>query len=181
MLIGLVGTLGSGKGIVRELLEERGFNGKIFSDVLKEELIKRGIEVNRENLQDMGNEIRNNEGTNTLAKRLIASLDLTKDCFVDGARNPGEIEELKVNGFVILSIDAPREIRFKRMLERGAKRDPKTWDEFLKIEKRDLGEEDKAGQQVSKCMEMADFKLINDLDIKDLNNKITEFLKKIKC
>lgn len=181
MLIGLVGTLGSGKGIVRELLEERGFEGRIFSNVLKEELIKRGMEVNRENLQDMGNEIRNNEGTNALAKKLIESLDLSKDCFVDGIRNPGEIEELKANGFVILSIDAPREIRFKRMLERRAKRDPKSWDEFLKIEKRDLGEEDKAGQQVSKCMEMADFKLINDLDKKDLNNKITEFLEKIKC
>ena len=181
MLIGLVGTLGSGKGIIRELLEERGFNGKVFSDVLREELIEQGREINRGNLQDMGNEIRNSEGTNALAKRLMDSLDLSKNCVVDGIRNPGEIEELKTKGFVIVLIDAPREIRFKRMLGRGSEKDPKTWEEFLAIEKRDLSEEDKAGQQVSKCMEMTDFKLINDLNMKDLNNKITELLEKIKC
>jgi len=181
MLIGLVGTLGSGKGSVGKLFERKGFEIRVFSDVLKQELIKKGIEINRTNLQNIGNKIRNNEGNNALAKRLIRSLDLRKDCVIDGIRNPGEVEELKKNGFVILLIDAPQKIRFKRMLNRDSEKDPKTWEEFLKIEKRDLGEENKSGQQVRKCMQMADLKLINDSNMENLNNKLTDVLNKIKC
>lgn len=180
MLIGLVGTLGSGKGSVGKALEEKGFQRRVFSDILRQELIKRKIVINRENLQDIGNEMRRKDGCGALAKRLIESLDLSKDCVVDGIRNPGEIDVLKENGFVILLINAPQKLRFNRMIERRSDDDPLTWGEFLRIENRDLGEEDSAGQQVRKSMEMADFKLINDLDIEDLNTKIEAILDKIR-
>ena len=112
---------------------------------------------------------------------MLKGLDLDEDCVIDGIRNPGEVEELKKKGFTILLIDATQKVRFERMLKRNSEKDPKSWEEFLKIEKRDLDEKDESGQQVRKCMQMADFKLINDLDVEGLNSKLTEFLNKIKC
>ena len=180
MLIGLVGTLGSGKGVVRGILENKGFKSRVFSDFLKEELKEKGIDINRKNLQDLGNEIRIKEGKNVLAVRLINSLDLNENCVVDGSRNPAEVEELKKHGFIIISVDAPRKNRFDRLLFRKSEKDPKTWEEFLEIEKRDLREDNPAGQQVQECMRLADYRIMNDLNYGDLFQRVDEVLDKIK-
>jgi len=38
-----------------------------------------------------------------------------------------------------LAVDANEKIRFERLLVRGEKKDPKTWEEFLEMDKRDKG------------------------------------------
>jgi dephospho-CoA kinase len=180
MLIGLVGTLGSGKGVVRGILENKGFKSRVFSDLLKDELNEISRTINRKNLQDIGNDIRVKEGKNALAVRLVNSLDLNENCVVDGSRNPAEVEELKRKGFVIISLDAPRKLRFDRLLFRRSEKDPKTWEEFLEVEKRDLKEDDPAGQQVQECMRLADYSVMNDLNYGDLFQKIDNVLEKIR-
>ncbi len=57
--------------------------------------------------------------------------------------------------------------------------DPKTWEEFLEIDKRDFGEADLKGQQVCKCMEMADFYIFNNSSIKILLKRIEELYSEI--
>ena len=90
--------------------------------------------------------------------------------------------ELKKHGnFFLISIDAPQKTRFERLVERGNDSDPKTWDEFLILDKRDFGENDPFGQQVGKCMELADFKIRSDGLIEELNRKIEEIWDRIKA
>ncbi|MFH1359250.1 MAG: AAA family ATPase [archaeon] len=181
MLIGLVGTLGSGKGTVREILEDKGFKTKIFSvDVLEKELNKRKIPITRKSLRDIGSEIRSKEGLNAIAFRLIKSLDLNEDCVIDGARNLGEVEEMKKHGFIIVGVDAPIKIRFDRLVFRAGPKDFKTWDEFIEQEKKDLDEKKPTGQQNALCMKQAKHIIINDLNHDVLVKKVDKLLENLR-
>ena len=179
MIIGLTGTKASGKGEVSEFLKEKGFAYESLSDRVREVAKERGIEnYTIKQLQDIGNELRAKHGKGVLAIMTLKKLEGKDRCVVDGIRNPGEISELKKReDFVLIAVDAPLKIRYKRLKSRGRESDPTTsWEDFLKANRRDLGEnEEEIGQQVKKCMEMADIKIINDNNsIEDLRKKIAE-------
>ncbi|HLD37254.1 MAG TPA: AAA family ATPase [Candidatus Nanoarchaeia archaeon] len=194
MIIGLTGTKASGKGVVADILKERGFAYYSLSDIVREEAVIRGLSnYTIAQLQDIGNELRENHGNGVLAKRVLEKIEKerdagkqeTKNYVIDGIRNPGEIDELKKSGgheFILVAVDAPQEARFKRLLERARGSDPEDWQGFLEMERRDRGiEEENSGQQVGKCLEMTDIKLYNDLSIEVLKDKIEKILNDLKC
>ena len=66
----------------------------------------------------------------------------------------------------MISVNADPKVRYSRLTFRNKPWDPKNWKDFMKISRRDLGKnEGKSGQQVTKCMEMADFKISNNKDL----------------
>jgi len=184
MIIGLTGTISSGKGAVADFFKAKDMVYLSLSDEVREEARNRKIELTRENLQNLGNEMRQKEGNSILAKRVIKKIKSQKyiNAVVDGIRNPEEVLELKkLPRFFLIAVDAPREMRFKRIAARNRESDPKTWEEFLRIDERDLGKNEEAsGQQVKKCIEMADFNIINDSSIDKLNEKTNSLLKEIE-
>ncbi len=165
MIIGLTGTLASGKGVVSEFFKEKGFVYLSLSDELREVAKENKIPLTRENLQNLGNHLRETQGSTFLAERVLNKIKNQeyKKAMVDGIRNPSEVETLKkLKGFFLVSVDAPREIRFKRLVERNRESDPKTFEEFLRVDNRDKGVgESTTGQAVEKCMQLADVTLIN--------------------
>ena len=181
MLIGLTGRIASGKGEIVGCLKRKGFEYCTISQVVREEAAKINIPITRESLQDVGNLIRKHEGSGGWIKRLIKRLDLNKNNIIDGIRNPGEILELrKIKNFGLISVDAPQKTRYQRVLSRGKESDPKIWEEFLKTDERDFGEnESEEGQQVGRCMALADFHLMNDSTLEEFNKKIDEVYAKI--
>jgi len=183
MIIGLTGTLAAGKGIVSDFLKKQGFVYLSLSDELREIVRQRKIQVTRENLQNIGNELRNQEGAGILAK-LVKEKILTqqyRNAIVDGIRNPAEIKVLRdIKNFFLVVVDAPREIRFKRMVERNRESDPKEWEDFLKVDARDQEEADEKGQQVRKCMEQADFILTNDRTLEEAEQKVIKLYEQIQ-
>lgn len=175
MIIGLTGRISAGKGVVVEYFEERGFLHLTFSDAIIDEMKVRGILIERARIQDTGNELRNKYGAGIWAKRLLEKMLDKKGYIVDGIRNPGEIYELrKRRDFYLISIDAPQKQRFERLIKRAKPSDPKIWEDFLVIDKRDFAEDDPNGQQVGKCMEMADYNLMNDSSVEGFKKKIEE-------
>ena len=193
MIIGLTGTKASGKGIIADILKERGFVYYSLSDMVREEAVKRGMKTyNIKDLQNIGNDLRNRFGNGILAnmtlerlKRDIKEGKKKKDYVIDGIRNPWEIEESRrFEGykFILIAVDAPQEARFKRLLERARDSDPKDWQGFLEMDKRDKGiAEENSGQQVEKCIEMADIKIYNDSSIEVLKDKTEKILRDLKC
>lgn len=181
MIIGLTGTKASGKGIVSEILKEKGFVYSSTSDRVREEAIERGNQnYTIKDLQDIGNELREGLGLGILAKKTLEKLRGVKDIVIDGIRNPGEIEELKKQNAVIIAVDAPQKQRFERLIKRARFSDPKNWDDFIRMEQRDTGiGEANSGQQTSKCMEIADFRVINNGTLEELKTKIEYLLLKI--
>jgi dCMP deaminase len=182
MIIGLTGTLSAGKGVVSEFLKKNGFVYLSLSDELREIAKERKIELTRQNLQDLGNNLRKEQGAGVLAELVKKKIENQeyKKAIVDGIRNPAEIDVLrKIKNFFLVSVDAPTEIRFNRLIERNRESDPKNFEDFLWVDRRDRGEEDEKGQQVVKCMEQADFILINDGVFEETQKKVEDLYEKI--
>lgn len=176
--VGLTGQLASGKGVVAEILEkEWGFSYYSLSHRVREVAEARKIiNIWREILQDIGDEMRQKFGGDILAK-LTAGLAFVHGndwVVIDSIRNPAEVEFLKKHPhFVLIGVTAPREKRFIWMCERKRPSDPTTWEEFVAIDTRDLGVGEGAlGQQVGKCLKMADIIITNDGSLKELRRSI---------
>ena len=184
MIIGLTGSLAAGKEVVSEFFIKKDFVYFSLSQEVRNVAKERGIELTRKNLQDLGNELRETEGIGVLAKRVLNKIKADKNFnfIIDGIRNPAEINVLKkLDNFLLIAVDAPKEIRFNRFVKRNRESDPKTWDGFLKVDARDKGEgESKTGQGVGKCMEKADFTLENNGTLEEIQNKVNKLYNKIK-
>ena len=182
MLIGLTGKIAAGKGVINDFFQEKGFVYSSLSTIIREEAEKRGILIERKHLQDLGNLDRRKYGAGIWMRRLLERVDLSSNVVIDGVRNPGEIEELKKQGdFYLISVGAPQKTRYERVVKRGRSSDPKTWEGFLEIDERDFGEEDEFGQQVGKCMQLTDYKLINDGTLEELYYKLNKIYDGLKC
>lgn len=183
--VGVVGQIACGKGVLIDyLIKKLGFVSFSLSLILHEELKKKGVkEFTRKTLQDIGDSLRKQYGDDVLARRAIKKLlaQGEKHVVIEGIRNPGEIEFLKKNpSFILIGVKAKRELRFKRLLERSKPWDPKTWNDFLKVDRRDLGiGQQKSGQQVGRCLVYCDFVLTNNKDTTDFHKKIKTLMKKI--
>ncbi len=184
MIIGLTGTLSSGKGTIAEFLKKKGFGYLSLSDELREEARRRKIELTRQNLQNLGNQLREAQGPGVLAKLVLEKINNYNlmDSVVDGIRNPAEIKELRqLPHFFLVAVDAPEKTRFERMKSRNRENDPKTFEEFRKVDARDKGKGEKAsGQQVAKCFKLASVLIRNDKTVHELNSKSEQLLKKLR-
>lgn len=186
-VIGITGTIASGKDSVKRILQSK-FNCYTvsLSSIIRAELEKKkNSNFSRKNLQDLGNELRKRYGEHILAMLAVEYLQKNKEVIiVDGIRNPGEIDFLREkfkDKFVLIGVDAKPEIRFERIKRRNYNSDPKTWEEFLEIDKRDQGEnEPEYGQRTRDCLEKSDFIIANDGSLEDLEKKVNEIIEKIK-
>lgn len=183
MLIGLTGTNGAGKGEVAKYLKKKGLAYFSLSDILREELNKKGLEISRENLQNLGNELRKKFGSGVLAEKAIEKIK--DNTLIDSIRNPKEIEKLREFAsksgidFFLLSVDAPVELRFKRLKKRGRLESAETLEEFKKREQLEMGKE-VYQQQLDTCMKMADYFIVNDGTLEELFDKVDKILEEIK-
>ncbi|NMB84345.1 AAA family ATPase [Candidatus Roizmanbacteria bacterium] len=179
MLIGIVGTIASGKEVLADyLVYEHGFKSFSLSTVIHKELNEKGVNrFTRKTLQDLGDELRRKEGNEILAKKTLALLDKRQDrrLVITGIRNPAEIEYLKKQpDFVLIAVKAKKEVRYRRLIKRSKPWDPKTWSDFIKIDRRDIGlGQVISGQQVRRCIAAADYIICN-------NSTLDVFYKKIK-
>lgn len=182
MIIGITGRIAAGKETLTSFLRDKGFVYIETSKILKEELVKRGLEVDRWNMQNLGDEWRGKFGHGALMKMLLEKTESDKNYIFDSLRNAGEVEFLRNNvpGFVLIAVDANQKIRFDRVLKRNKLTDPKIWEDFLKVDNRDFFDESNPlGQQVGKCMELADFRIDNS-DLQKSINEVAEIWEKIK-
>lgn len=171
-LIGLTGTNGSGKGEVASFFEKRGYTYFSLSDLIREELRKKGKEPTRDNLIKMGNALRKKRGADILARRVMRKV---KDkAVIDSIRNPKEVEYLrKQKKFILLAVDAPVAVRYERVKKRGRQESASTLEEFIQKEEEERSDSEKE-QQLQNCMRMADVVVANDSTLEDLHRKLKE-------
>jgi len=178
MIIGLTGPLGSGKGVIANYFKDAGFKYCSLSNAVREEAKLRKIKFTRENLQKLGNLLREEFGTGIWAIKTMENID-HPNVIIDGIRNPGEIEELKKNPeFVLIGVNSPRKIRLQRIKGRNRPSDPKTFAELKAVEERDRGiGQTNTGQQVQACLDKADILIENNRDVNHIFNQLEVFLK----
>ncbi len=178
MIIGLTGTMGAGKGEVSSYLKEKGFEHHPYSKIIIGEAKKRKLSTTREDLQKVGNLLREEYGDESILSKRILNKIKSDMAVVDGVRNRAEIRELrKTKDFYLIGVDAPPRLRFERLKKRNRKGDPNTFEEFKKLDdEENMGLK---GQEINKCLQMADFIVINDSSLEDLKKKVDDVLKNI--
>jgi len=171
-LIGLTGTNGAGKGEAAAYFVAKGYAYFSLSDIIREELQARGEAVSRDKLIRTGNDLRGRFGPDVLARRTVAKVG--GPAVIDSIRNTAEVAFLRrQEGFVLLAIDAPIEVRFARVAERGRDESAADLEAFRKKE-----EQEQAGgataQQLEACLAAADRLIVNDGTIPEFHRKLEE-------
>lgn len=177
MIIGLTGKNGSGKTEVCGYLKSRGFAYRSLSDEIRNEIRRRGKEIDREILIEVGNALRSDFGPGILAERIVQDLEDDQNYVIDSIRNPTEVEVLRRKGnFTLLGIDADPKIRFSRSKERGRENAARTLEQFMEEERKELDSQNPTQQQLNATGRLADLTVPNNGTLEELHKNLDEIL-----
>lgn len=182
MIIGVTGKMGAGKDTFAVYLGKKGFIHISLSDIIRQEAAARGIEPSCRNLQDLGNVLRREYGNGVLSKMAQKRIIPGKNYVVTSIRNVGEIEVLIQNKeFVLIAIDAPQTIRFARITARNyqTKTLPLSFEDFQKLEERELISPESSDQRLDKCAALAKTVLLNDVELASFHRQIDILLESL--
>ncbi|HTY63680.1 MAG TPA: deaminase [Acidobacteriota bacterium] len=177
MIIGITGKNGSGKTAVSEYLKSRGFEYHSLSDAIREEIRKRELQITREVLIEVGNELREKFGPGVLAERLLPCLERDQNYVIDSIRNPQEVDALKKRSdFTLLALEAEQATRFERSRIRGRENAAQTLKQFAEEEARELDSNNPASQQLNATRQKADLVITNDGTLEELHRRLDAVL-----
>jgi len=187
MYIALTGYMGTGKGEVAKKLKEEGYKYISLSDIVRKEAAKKGLQETRENLQNVGNELRGNYGPGILGLKVRETIEAeegaifgTGNWIIDGVRNPHEITELKkIPRSHMLAVTASLSTITERLRSRKRPDEAEITEKeiFEKLKKESGIGEEESGQQVQKCLDNSEFLIINEGSLEELDKKLTHFVK----
>ncbi|MGH7156933.1 MAG: AAA family ATPase [Candidatus Saccharimonadales bacterium] len=178
-IIGVGGTNGSGKDTLAQFLaDEHGYLFISVSDILREELKKRGLPIERENLRALSAEWRRRYGHGHLIDQALKLFEAKKSQYkglvVSSLRNPGEAEEVHRLGGTVVWLDGDPKLRYQRIYSRQrSTEDQKTFEQFLAEEHAEMAHH--GGDDAT--LNMGGVKAKADIFITNDNNDI-ENLKK---
>ena len=178
-IIGITGTLGAGKGTVVEYLKEKyGFVHFSVRDFLKEQVLRRGMELNRDSFTQVANELRAAHSPSYVTDCLYErAAQQSHDAVIESIRTPGEIDALQAKGnFQLWAVDADPEIRYKRAVLRNSETDHVSYETFLANEQREMTSSDPNKQNLSTCIARADVVLQNNGDRESLYQEVDRIM-----
>jgi dephospho-CoA kinase len=180
IIVGITGTLGAGKGTVSHMLVKQGFAYQSVRNYLVQLLQKEQQEINRDTMHELANRLRKNFGsdyivTQILHDRLIQKDSVDEPLIIESIRSIGEVKKLKSYGGILLAIDAPIQTRYSRILTRGSETDKVSFEKFMSDE---LSEQNNTEheQNLQGCILLADYVIINDGDMTNLDKQVSDFL-----
>ena len=163
VIIGITGTNGAGKGtVVKYLVNEKGFAHCSVRAFLTEEIERRGLDINRTTMMQVGNDLRAQHGSGYLTEQLLSRAQETGRAVIESIRTVGEAEYLQTKGARLWAIDADRAVRYERVCKRWSETDRLSFEQFLHEEDREFRNTDPTKQSIGTVMDMADLVLTND-------------------
>ena len=127
-IIGFVGLPGSGKGEASRVARQQGLAVLVMGDVIRQEAARRGLEATDVNLGRVGCALREVEGPEAVARRILqkARASGEKTVVVDGLRSREEADYFasQAEEFHLVEICAPAEERLRWLQARGRPDDP---------------------------------------------------------
>lgn len=181
-IIGITGSFGAGKGELADyLVKNKDFIHFSVSSYIAEEVKKRNLKVDRENLRIVANEIRLQKGPGFIVERLYEDAEkIENNCVIESIRTPGEVKTLQEkDNFYLFAVDADPKIRYQRMKVRASEKDNVTFEEFLEAERKEMENKDPAKQNIQECIKLADYKMENNSTRKNLYIQVDKALKDI--
>ncbi len=180
MVIGLTGRNASGKGVVAEFLRAKGFGYLSLSDFIRGEVAKRGHEVTRERLIEVGRDLRARFGNGYLARQILKQLAEDRNYVVDSFRHPDEVEEFRNRSdFYLLALEAEAKTRHRRIKARARESDPVEFEDFLRLEEQEISSKQSEGQKLSDTARLANFTVENNGTKEALCSQVSSWLQKL--
>jgi len=160
ILIGTAGMPGAGKDTVKRVVQKLGLPVIVMGDEVRAEARRKGLAITPENLGRIMLQMRRENGQAAVAKKCIPKIKAMEASivFIDGIRSLHEVEEFKkeFSDFRILAVHASPKTRFIRLLKRGRRDDPQSWESFIERDRREL----KVG--LGDVIATADYMVINE-------------------
>lgn len=178
MIIGVAGTLGSGKGTVVEYLKSKGYTHYSSSGTLKRILTERGHPLDREHMSHLAEELlRDHEGGVLGINLEQAEKDGAQNVVLEAIHRVSEADFVRSKGGKIWGVDADVEIRFQRGLARGeGEKDAATHERFMEsVAREEEGKRD-VSSNIRAVLNNADVLLMNNGTKHDLDKEIESAL-----
>src|SRR3989344_4535476 len=162
LILGITGHPASGKDTVAEYLVSLGFEHFSTGDTIRAEMKKEGLHTDRSSVRDFPAKKRKEYGLEYPIPKIIDKI--TKDAIVSGLRNVGEVKALKKafgKKFMLVAVEAPIEVRYKRVLGRKRTGDEISFEQFKAEEDLERNRKGHA-QEVDNVIVIADKVILND-------------------
>lgn len=173
-VIGTVGLPGSGKGEAAAVARDHDVPVVTMGDVIRQECRDRGLDPETHH-GEIAQRLREENGPGAIAERSLplieARLDETDTVLVDGLRSDVELDAFRDafgDDFLLVSIEAPFEIREERIDERG--RDDTDSESLQERDERELG------FGMGEAMDRADVTIENTDSLAAFRERIEELL-----
>ena len=160
-LIGITGMPGSGKSAIMEVSKKYDIPVVSMGDVVRHETIKKGLELNPDNVGNTAIELRKKYGNEAVAVPCLQYIEEHyKDndiVIIEGIRSMYEVNYFrKHKPLVLIAIHSSPLTRFERLKMRGREDDSTSWEVFVERDLRELG------FSIGYAIALADFMVVNE-------------------
>jgi len=181
LVIGITGTMTSGKGALNYFLIDRGFKSiRLTQPILSKGLKEKKDMGNRKNWLDILVEMRKKDGVDILAKLAAKQIEPEGRYVLCPIRNPADIKYLKKNyDALIFYVDSPFKLRYRRTFLKETV-SSMSEEEFKKkddLENNPSGKDKDFLPNISACKELADEVIENEKSLNDLNKELDKILR----
>lgn len=178
MIIGITGSFGSGKGaVVGYLTQKLHFKHYSASGFITEEIVRRGMPVNRDSMIVVSNNMRKTHGPASIIDSLYQQASaIGGDAVIESLRTVAEVEKIKELGGTVIGVDADSKLRYERAVKRGSEKDDVTYEKFLEQERAESNPDDPTKQDIFGALRDSDFLLTNNGTLDELVEQIDRVL-----
>lgn len=181
IIIGITGTIGSGKSSASKILVDNGFIHISVRHYLEMKLEEEKMIAKRENLAYMANKLRKENGEDAIIKGLYQlALKKDKPVVIESIRAVAEKNYLQKNNKKVIAITAPLKTRYERIKERGLITDDVSFEQFKLQEEAEANNLQGHKQNLNQTIKGSDYVIENNKDLDDLKKKLFEVLEKIE-
>lgn len=178
MIIGITGTDGAGKGTVVTTLIARGFTHYSARAFIVAEIEKQGLPVDRNQMRLTANALRAERGDEYVVRQAYerAVTEQHSRVVIESLRAIAEARYLQQRGGILLAVDADQAVRYQRVQARRSASDKVTYEQFVAHEELEKNDPDPHGMQKARVMEMADYTIMNNGTVAELEQAVEAFL-----
>lgn len=174
-IIAFVGMPASGKSEAARIASKMGIPVINMGDVIRKEVLIRGLEPTDSNTGMVATDLRKCEGMDAVARRCVSQIkEASSDLVVvDGIRGIAEVECFRLEfgtGFILISIYAPIEVRFSRIQKRGRSDDMDSIDGLRHRDERELG------WGMGQAIEASSIEIENNFSLETFRKDVIEVL-----
>lgn len=179
-ILAIVGMSGSGKSVVVDHLTNSGYPKVYFGGMILKEMEKRGIGISPETEKNFREMIRETEGKDWVVQQVIKEVHNLisagqKRVVLDGLYTWTEYKILKKEfpgQISVLAVVVDKSVRHKRVAKRPER--PFNTEEIQERDRSEIENLEKGGP-----IAIADYYLLNNSSVEDLESGVDEVLKKI--